>query len=105
MDTRVKDGKLILGAEEFELPGYSILEAIGAGANAEVFLVYNEVLDRNEALKVWRPHKHQVSVSKEQFYADYVKMHFLLGMTRLPRFTQEDTKQVFITASWSTVQE
>ena len=67
MDTRVKDGKLILGAKEFELPGYSILEAIGAGANAEVFLVYNEVLDRNEALKVWRPHKHQVSVSKEQF--------------------------------------
>ena len=88
MDTRVKDGKLILGAKEFELPGYSILEAIGAGANAEVFLVYNECL-----------------LAKNSSMLNYVKMHFLLGMTRLPRFTQEDTKQVFITASWSTVQE
>ena len=79
MDTRVKDGKLILGAEEFELPGYSILEAIGDGANAEVFLVYNEVLDRNEALKVWRPHKHQVSVSKEQFYAELRKNALFTG--------------------------
>ena len=79
MDTRVKDGKLILGAKEFELPGYSILEAIGAGANAEVFLVYNEVLDRNEALKVWRPHKHQVSGSKEQFYAELRKNALFTG--------------------------
>ena len=71
--TIVKDGKLIWGTQEFELQGYRILEALGSGANAEVFLVYNEVLDRNEALKVWHPRKHQISVNKEQFYAELRK--------------------------------
>lgn len=104
--TIVKDGKLIWGTQEFELQGYRILEALGSGANAEVFLVYNEVLDRNEALKVWHPRKHQISVSKEQFYAELRKNALFTEDDSIATvYTGGGSAQVFITALWSIAQE
>lgn len=79
MDIGVKDGKLVIGTIEFSLPGYRIVDELGTGANAKIFLVYNKSLDRNEALKIWLPRKKKNHVNEKQFYSELRKNSLFTG--------------------------
>ncbi len=66
-------GKIYIDGIDFSIQGYRILKEIGKGANAEVFLAYNEILDRNEAIKIWLPRKNSIVVNEDQFYSEIRK--------------------------------
>ncbi len=79
MEMRINDEKLTVGTTELILPGYSVIEPLGSGANANVFLVHNRILDRNEALKVWKPRLSYTLVDEKQFYAELRKNAIFTG--------------------------
>lgn len=83
MDVCVRNGTVIVGKTELSLPGYSVHDEIGTGANAKVFLVYNEALDRNEALKIWLPRQQRVFVNEKQFYSELRKNSLFTGNTSI----------------------
>jgi serine/threonine protein kinase len=49
---RAEEGRLIVGGQEFK--NYQILEKLGDGANGVVYRALNTILQREEAIKVWR---------------------------------------------------
>lgn len=72
-NVEIQNGKLLINKIELPLHGYIVLESIGRGANAKVFSVYNRVLDRKEALKIWFPRKGENTVDEDRFYAEVRK--------------------------------
>lgn len=72
-NVEIKNGKLLINKVELPLQDHVVLEVIGCGANAKVFSVYNRVLDRKEALKIWFPRKGQNAVDEDRFYAEVRK--------------------------------
>ena len=72
-ETGIQSGTLFINGERLALPGYKVLNQIGEGANAKVFLVHNIILDRHEALKIWFPRKGADKVNREQYYAELRK--------------------------------
>jgi len=51
VDINIKNGKLLIGTEGY--PNLNAVERIGGGANGEVYLMHNPMLDRCEALKIF----------------------------------------------------
>lgn len=79
MDITIKNKKLLVSSREFPLPGYVVLNKLGNGANAKVFLVYNIALDRKEALKIWVPRKTHSTVNEQQFFLELRKNSLFTG--------------------------
>ncbi len=52
-DVEVKKSRLLIKGKAF--PNYQILDKIGKGANGVILLARNEILGRDEAIKVWLP--------------------------------------------------
>ena len=73
MSILIKNERLVIDNRIFPLDNYRIIEEIGRGANAVVFLVVNDILGRNEALKLWLPRKGQSAVDKNRFFAEIRK--------------------------------
>lgn len=51
-DFQVKENRLIVGGQEFK--NYKIIKEIGNGANGVVYHAENTILQRDEAIKIWR---------------------------------------------------
>lgn len=79
MNVTVKNKKLLINSTELFLPGYVVLDELGNGANAKVFLVYNMALDRKEALKIWVPRKNRSTVNEQQFFFELRKNSLFTG--------------------------
>lgn len=69
----IEDEKLIVDSVIVPIPNLHFLEEIGGGANARVFLVYNDFLYRKEAVKIWKPKEDRCSVNEKQFRAEVQK--------------------------------
>lgn len=73
MGFEIIDNRLYINKEIFDLHDYIIIKQIGYGANAVVFYVINNKLNRYEALKIWKPRNGYYSVDKERFYNEIRK--------------------------------
>lgn len=73
MDIYIKNGAIFVADRELPLLGYDVCQEIGRGANAKVFQIYNKMLDRNEAIKIWVPRNGKQAVNSEQFYSELRK--------------------------------
>lgn len=79
MDFEIKKQALFVNTVELYIPNLYFIKEIGKGANAKVFLVYNNLLNRKEAVKIWIPRKGQKKVDKERFCEEVKKnanVHF-----------------------------
>lgn len=65
----VKEGALVIDDVNLHLPNLAFVNEIGDGANAKVFLAYNNALNRQEAVKIWTPRKRREAVDEKQFFA------------------------------------
>lgn len=79
METKIPKSSLLIGTSEFSLPNYVFFDELGEGANAKVFLIYNIVLNRKEALKIWTPRKNQTIVNEQQFLSEVHKNSLFTG--------------------------
>ncbi|HHU81363.1 MAG: protein kinase [Dethiobacteria bacterium] len=69
----IKDKGLFINDIEFRLPNLCFIKEIGEGANAIVFLAYNILLNRQEAVKIWKPKKYRKTVDRNRFCKEVVK--------------------------------
>ncbi|SKC80029.1 protein kinase domain-containing protein [Maledivibacter halophilus] len=69
----IRDGNLFIDKNLLEFKDIVFLEELGYGANAHVFLIYNKVLERKEALKIWTPRIGKNVVDKKRFLSEVRK--------------------------------
>jgi Serine/threonine protein kinase len=75
----IKEQVLLVNDMELYIPNLYFIKEIGKGANAKVFLAYNNLLNRKEAVKIWVPKKGHVKVDKKRFFEEVKKnanVHF-----------------------------
>jgi serine/threonine protein kinase len=101
MDIELLNGKLLIEQLEFPLQNYIVIKPIGEGANAKVFLVHNQILDRNEALKIWLPRKNHIKVDEKRFFAEVKKMHNSQMMIQLLQYIPHINGKIFTIALWN----
>lgn len=73
MNFRISTGILYADSTEISIPHMHFIKHIGFGANANTFLAYNEILSRNEAIKVWHPRRGQEKVDNARFSEEVKK--------------------------------
>ena len=73
MNFSITAGILYTDSIEICIPNMRFVEQIGAGANANTFLAYNELLRRNEAIKIWHPRSGQGKVDIVRFSEEVKK--------------------------------
>lgn len=73
MEFEISNENLFINGNVLDLDNIKFIEEIGFGANAKVFKVENSVTDRDEVIKIWKPWKHQKTVSPEKFEAEIKK--------------------------------
>jgi serine/threonine protein kinase len=69
----IKDNILFIDDKKFILANFCFCEDIGGGGNAKVYLAYNKLLNRKEAVKVWKPKKYQQKVDGSRFLEEVKK--------------------------------
>lgn len=69
----IKDNALFINDIKLCIPSLCFIDKIGKGGNAKVFLAHNNLLDRNEAVKVWIPKKTQKVVDETRFVEEVRK--------------------------------
>jgi len=69
----IKDNALLINDSKLCIPNMCFMKEIGNGANAKVFLAYNTLLYRNEAVKVWISKKNQKEVDSDRFLEEVRK--------------------------------
>ena len=73
MNFSITAGILYTDSNEICIPNMRFIKQIGVGANANTFLAYNEILCRNEAIKVWHPRRGQEKVDITRFSEEVKK--------------------------------
>ena len=105
MNFELLNGKLLIDQLELPLQNHIVIKPIGEGANAKVFLVQNQILDRNEALKIWLPRKSHTKADEKRFFAEIKKMHNFQMMILLLRYILRINGKIFTTVLWNFAQE
>ena len=85
MEYKIENGKLRIDSLTLEIDNLTFIEEIGSGANANVFLASNALLNRNEAVKVWIPHKGRSGVDPERFEAEVQKNACFDGLSNIAK--------------------
>lgn len=67
MDFFIDNEELYINNRKLILDSQNIICELGRGANAKVFLSYNKLLNRKEALKIWMPRKNQENVDIKRY--------------------------------------
>lgn len=73
MKFEIEDKALFINGKKLNLINLSFSEEIGNGANSKVFLAYNNLLDRQEAIKIWVNRKCQETVDEDRFLEEVRK--------------------------------
>ena len=72
MNIKVENNKLYVD-EKPVLENEHVLQELGYGANAVVFLSYNSLLNREEAIKIWKPRKGHNNVDIKRYLSEIQK--------------------------------